>query len=32
MQGRIDLKEKGIYHEIPRYITKEDIEDLNYDE
>lgn len=25
--GRIDLKEKGIYHDIPRYITEEDIED-----
>lgn len=32
MQERIDLKEKGIYHEIPRYITKEDIEDLYYDD
>lgn len=31
-QGRIDLKEKGIYHEIPRYITEEDTEDLYYDE
>jgi ribonuclease P/MRP protein subunit POP5 len=30
--GRIDLKEKGIYHEIPRYITAEDTEDLDYDE
>lgn len=26
--GRIDLKEKGIYHDIPRYITEEDTEDL----
>ncbi|HOL42377.1 MAG TPA: Rpp14/Pop5 family protein [Methanospirillum sp.] len=32
IQGRIDLKEKGIYHEIPRYITEEDTEDLYYDE
>lgn len=31
-RGRIDLKEKGIYHEIPRYITEEDTEDLYYDE
>lgn len=31
-RGRIDLKEKGIYLEIPRYITEEDTEDLNYDE
>lgn len=31
-QGRIDLKEKGIYHEIPRYITEEDTEDLYNDE
>jgi len=31
-RGRIDLKDKGIYLDIPRYITKEDTEDLNYDE
>ena len=31
-RGRIDLKEKGIYLEIPRYITEEDTEDLYYDE
>ncbi len=30
--GRIDLKEKGINHEIPRYITENDIEAINYDE
>ena len=31
-RGKIDLKEKGIYHDIPRYITVEDTEDLYYDE
>ena len=31
-RGRIDLKEKGIYLDIPRYITEEDTEDLYYDE
>ena len=29
---RIDLKEKGINHNMPLYITEEDIEDLHYDE
>ncbi|MDD1728127.1 MAG: hypothetical protein LUQ50_03545 [Methanospirillum sp.] len=29
---RIDLKEKGINHNMPLYITEEDIEDLYYDE
>ena len=32
MQGRMDFKETCIYHEIPRYITEEDTEDLYYDE
>ena len=32
LNGGIDLKENGIYHEIARYITEEDTEDHYYDE